>query len=725
MPRLITKSSFWLFVLLCLLFFSMVVGGLGVIIWDRLSAADQTSIIRVIRQHVGELIGLGAILIIGLAFIIDWVFRLYILPIDRLTEEVSVVFRVNPAQRIKLHGSKEAMRLATTLNTVADYFEDMNRSVEDRIREAGTRAEAEKQLLAMVIAELPQGVLICNPQGQITLYNERAQQLLRGSEKHGDGPAESMTGGFVGLGRSVFGVLDKNIISHALGEITDKMRRGQPDLRSLLVATGRNERLMRIEIVPVLGGDRDFTGFILILTDITQQLAIERRVDTLFQTLMVKMRAAVASIRAAIEIIHDYPDLEPAKHSQMQGIIHTETLTASVAMDDAAADFNRHIDANWPLSRMRLSDLLEALCRRSEEKLAVRPAFVPGESEYWVRVDSYSMSLALLFILDRLMHESAVGPLRLSPQRLENFLALDICWTGNPVRMETIRRWERQAIVIADDAIPSTVKDVLDRHGTEIWAHTRNAGTGESYLRILLPAADPKTPVRFKRSTLLPVNRPVFFDFDIFSRPDQHPELDKRMLTELAYTVFDTETTGLDPRGGDEILSVGAVRIINGKMLEDECFEQLVNPHRLIPWSSVQIHGIQPKVLEGQPDITQVLPMFHKYAEGTILVGHNVAFDLRLLQQKEALTGIRFANPVLDTMLLSAVIHAAQHSHDLEAIAERLGITIIGRHTALGDAMGTAEIFLKMIPLLAAMGIQTLKQAREASQETYYARLKY
>src|SRR5512143_2309030 len=111
MPRLITKSSFWFFVLLCLLFFSVVVAGLGVILWDRLSAADQASILWVTRQHVGELIGLGVIFAIGIAFVIDWVFRLYILPIDRLTEDVSVIFRVNPAQRIKLHGSEEAMRL--------------------------------------------------------------------------------------------------------------------------------------------------------------------------------------------------------------------------------------------------------------------------------------------------------------------------------------------------------------------------------------------------------------------------------------------------------------------------------------------------------------------------------------------------------------------------------------------------------------------------------------
>jgi DNA polymerase III subunit epsilon len=722
---MITKSSFWFFVLLCLLFFLLLVGGVGVVLWDRLSEVDRAFLLKVIDQQVSELVGLGVIFVIGLAFIIDWISRLYILPIDRLAEEVPVIFRVNPDHRIRLHGSREAMRLAMAINNAADYFQEVNRSVEERIREAGTRAEAEKQLLTMVIAELPQGVLICNPQGQITLYNEQAQQLLHGSERHGENPAEPITGAFVGLGRSVFGVLDKNIISHALGEITDKMRRSQPDLGSSLVAIVRSDRLMRVEVVPVLGSARDFTGFVLILTDVTRQLAIEHRMDALFQTLMVKMRAALASIRAAIEIIHDYPDLELEKRLQLQGIIHTETLALGAAMDSTAADFSRHVSAHWPLARMRLTDLLEAVCKRAQEKLGVRLELVSGKSDHWVRVDNYSLSLALLFIMDRLRLETKVEPQRLSAQRYDNFVALDIYWNGNPVRVETIRRWEGQSITIADDAIPSTLRKVLDHHGIEIWTHTSNTGSDESYLRILLPAASPKTPVKFKRSTLLPFNRPVYFDFDIFSRKAEHPELDNCILTELSYTIFDTETTGLDPNGGDEIISIGAVRIINGKMLVEECFERLVNPQRLIPWSSVQIHGIQARMLEGQPSIAQVLPMFHKYAEGTVLVGHNVAFDMRLLQVKEALTGIRFGNPVLDTMLISAVIHPAQQSHDLEAIADRLGVTIMGRHTALGDAIGAAEIFLKMIPLLADMGIRTLEQAREASQMTYYARLKY
>jgi len=200
--------------------------------------------------------------------------------------------------------------------------------------------------------------------------------------------------------------------------------------------------------------------------------------------------------------------------------------------------------------------------------------------------------------------------------------------------------------------------------------------------------------------------------------------MDNRPLNELIYTVFDTETTGLNP-AEDEIISIGAIRIVNNHLLRDENFDQLVNPGRSVPFESIQFHGIKPHMLDNQPSIEQVLPRFGRFAEGTVLVAHNAAFDMRMLQMKESVSKIIFINPVLDTMLLSAIVNPVHNDHNLEAIAARLGVSIIGRHTALGDAIATGELFIKLIPLLAKMGIYTLKQAREASQKTHFAKIKY
>jgi len=201
--------------------------------------------------------------------------------------------------------------------------------------------------------------------------------------------------------------------------------------------------------------------------------------------------------------------------------------------------------------------------------------------------------------------------------------------------------------------------------------------------------------------------------------------MDDRLLSELVYTVFDTETTGLNPSEGDQIIQIGAARCVNGRLLKQESFEQLVNPGCLIPAASIPIHGITQSMVRDKPDITQVLPAFHSFAHDSVLVAHNAAFDMKFLQLQEANTGLVFNHPVLDTLLLSAVVHPNHDSHRLEAIAERFNITVQGRHTALADAMVTAEVFLRLIPLLQAMGIQTLGQAREAAQKTYYARLTY
>jgi DNA polymerase III subunit epsilon len=229
----------------------------------------------------------------------------------------------------------------------------------------------------------------------------------------------------------------------------------------------------------------------------------------------------------------------------------------------------------------------------------------------------------------------------------------------------------------------------------------------------------PAPPVRRETAP-----RPVYYEFDLFTRPGGG-ELGSKTLRSVTYVVFDTETTGLNPAQGDEIIQIGAVRIVNGRILQEEVIDQLVDPHRAIPDESVAVHGITQEMVTGQPTVEEVLPHFHRFVEGAVLVAHNAAFDMRCLQLKEPQSGVRFDNPVLDTLILSSLIHPHQEGHSLEGIAQRLNLTVVGRHTALGDALVTAEILLKLIPLLEAQGIMTLEDALRVSRSSSYASLTY
>jgi len=279
-------------------------------------------------------------------------------------------------------------------------------------------------------------------------------------------------------------------------------------------------------------------------------------------------------------------------------------------------------------------------------------------------------------------------------------------------------------MTIGNRLSPLTLRDVLERHGGEIWLHREETPSGPaSSFRFLLPMGEPRgTSVRPASGI---ESRPEYYDFDLFAHDSAAQDLRGRELGELAYTVFDTETTGLAPSAGDEIISIGAVRIVNGRLLKNEAFEQMVDPQRPLDPASAKVHGIDPVSLSGQPRIEEVLPAFHRFCEDTVLVAHNAAFDMRFLELKEKAAGVRFDQPVLDTLLLSAVVHPDVEDHRLESIAARLGLAVVGRHTALGDALLAGEVFLRMLALLRERGIATLGEALDASRETYYARLRY
>jgi DNA polymerase-3 subunit epsilon len=205
-----------------------------------------------------------------------------------------------------------------------------------------------------------------------------------------------------------------------------------------------------------------------------------------------------------------------------------------------------------------------------------------------------------------------------------------------------------------------------------------------------------------------PVQRSVVYDFDLLDKARSDKVADTA-LADLTYVVFDTETTGLLPQQGDEIVQIAAVRIVNGRRVEGEVFDTLVNPRRGIPLSSTEVHGITEAMVAEAPFIEDVARRFHKFAEGAVLIAHNAPFDMEFLRRLDPKLGISFDNPVFDTVLLSAVVYGQHEVHSLDALTHRLGITIPeeARHTAIGDTVATADAFLKLMPMLQGRGLAT------------------
>jgi DNA polymerase III subunit epsilon len=692
------------------------------------------------RSGVAELLGDRWLLIsltwgggmAAIAWALKRWFDHWVTPSVQLAEEAQVLLRTDVVRELKPKGNVETKVLADLFNQLVGQREELRRQMDDKVRAAAQGIEQERTRLAALMSELTQSVVVCNLDGRILLYNNRARMQFKALSQ-----APGVAGGaeLIGLGRSIYAVFDRKLVAHALDNIQQRMLRGAAQPSAQFVTSTAAGQLLRVQMAPVrsvqaqmaeAAADRvELTGFVLMLENITRDFEDESTRDQVLHTLTERSRAALANMQAALDML-DYPDIEPAMRERFLGVIRDETRTLGQRIHEVESGTASSLKTRWPLEEMLGSDLVGAAIRRIETMTGLPASVVDVDSAIWLKVESFTLMQALVYLAGRLADEFEVRfvQLRLSPASGSAAKAqLDLVWSGQAMSTETVMSWEMDAMKVGNETLRLTVRDVVERHGGAFWFE-RDRARHQAFFRFLLPLANPQEQAdtaTFVRNE----SRPEYYDFDLFKTTEQTRNLDDRKLVDLVYTVFDTETTGLNPSDGDEIIQIGATRIVNGKLLRQECFEQLVDPRRPIPAASIPIHGIQPEMVVGQPVIEDVLPAFHAFAQDTVLVAHNAAFDMRFLQIKEKKTGIVFDHPVLDTLLLSAVVHPNQDSHRLEAIAERFNVTIIGRHTAMGDAMVTAEVMIKLIPLLAEKGIHTLGQAREAAQQTYYARLKY
>jgi DNA polymerase III subunit epsilon len=712
-----TQNKFWWFVTVAISATMAVLCTIAILFWQQLGIDQKHLLVDILKTHFAYFFVGLVLLFSAFGFTLDWFFRFYIIPINQLAEKILLVSTVNPAMRIQLDGAYDVMRLVEVINQIADRHSEFRQTVEQQLANANAQTEAERNILAAILEDLPQGILICNLEGQIVFHNRKSRVLL--------GEGNDRQGGWLGLDRSVYAFVDPSLLRRALERIGRKLTRKDPAVGERFLLATDSARMQPVDIRPVLDSRHRISGFILFLEDCLPLIRNAEEISNQLQAWRHQLIQSISVIKSTAEIMRDESNNLPAGEKELIHFLAKEAERAAgfVAGGDIASKWCAR--QPLPLTILDISEWTRLLVQRVTETAGVEFELADPGIDARVSIDIHHLTHAVAYVFIQLK-AMGITHMRGVLTRRDGWLYLNIYWNGNHVEGTTLNRWKQEIPRFEALTLSNSLYQILELHGAKLWPGRRNAVHDDSGLMFLLPLVEgSEIVITREHVTVLPDSRPEFYDFNLFRQTGHTPELDQRSLRELTYTVFDTETTGLDPQGGDEIISMGAVRIVNGRLLREERFNQLIDPQRALPGASIKYHGIRPEMLENQPRIENILPLFYRFAQDTILIGHNVAFDLRMLQMKETATGIRFENPVLDTMLLSALVHPAHPDHGLDAVAERLGIVIEGRHTALGDAVATAEIFLRLLPILAENGIITLAQARQASEKTYLARLKY
>lgn len=621
---------------------------------------------------------LAAFVILGL---ITWVWYLFdanvAKPIDLLAGSLRARAHSDVSGALDAAIARYLGDLAPAATAAAHSLAETRNALAEAVARETTRLNEEKSRLEALLSDVPVGVLLCSGDHALAFYNGQAVDLI------------GVEAAAPGLDRHLFDYLRDGPIRLAHDRL---IATGDPDAASdLLCSTRDGARIMaaRMRLMASEGGAQP--GYVLTLRDVTTDMATHARREALIAEIFDRVRRPAANLSTLIAAI---PEGASAP-GRLDQALRQEVALLATAVTELSRRRDELSDDSWPLAVVRASDLLEGLRARLEADGLTAEV---EAAELLLYCNGFEIIALLSGLAEDMARAGLSRSFHLTVEEDGAGAMLRMIWQGAACPMGDLSRWLAQPLETGLGTVSRQA--VLAQHATEVWPEAM----GQARQSLCLPIPRARRVVRRPK----PVSRAVVYDFDLLSRARNDKVQDAR-LESLTYVVFDTETTGLLPAQGDEIVQIAAVRIVNGRRVEGEVFDTLVNPGRPIPLSSTEVHGITDAMVKDAPPVPEVVARFHKFAEGAVLIAHNAPFDMEFLRRQEPAIGQKFDNPVFDTVLLSAVIYGQHEVHSLDALTHRLGITIPeeARHTAIGDTVATADAFLKLMPMLQGRGLAT------------------
>lgn len=686
------------------LFFGLIAATIPVVIGIALYLAAQ----RLDDNPTSQLVLFGGVASFALVGIVAWVAQLFdthvAAPIVTVGRDLQTLMHANPEHEIHEDDTRYLGILGPTVKEASESMRRLREDVDAKVVEATKSLEEQRLRLETVLRDLNEGVIVCNLDHQVLLYNQQALASL-------------VYDGDLGLGRSIFSVVNRPPFLNTLERLNNRFSSGRyknhPDglLVPFVFSTTDGQHVLQGKMSLVVDEEKgQAQSYVLTFSDATKRISSLAKRDRLLRVVVEDFRRPLANLRTSADLLTSSVSVPAEMRDKFESIIAEECAALSDRLEEVTDEYRSIATSTWPMSDVNSANLLSCLTRRYREHPVLR-CDVSGEA-IWLHCDSNTIVELMDRLVRRALEATGAQVFTVEAASGENRRYLDIVWTGDAIPDGTVQTWLEEEI--DHGAGRMTGNDILQHHRSDVWSERIDQGRA----RLRMPMPDPVVEHTELVNGAPPV-RLEFYDFDLLQRGSQSGDLAQRRLRDLTYVVFDTETTGLEPSNGDEMISIAGVRIVNGRVLTGESFDRLINPGRSIPARSTEVHHISEDMVADQPPVEQILPRFRDYVGDSVLVAHNAAFDLRFIELKQELTGVKLDNPVLDTVLLSAIVHDHTDQHTLDAVAERFAIEIPAekRHTALGDSLATAYVFLKMIDLLEANGITTLEQAQKASEQ--------
>jgi len=325
-------------------------------------------------------------------------------------------------------------------------------------------------LLETLLRELQDGVIVCDPDANIAMFNQAAADLFSENQS-------------IRIGDSLYGLCLQTPVEHALNLLQYQQQDTEEDsarhpYKQFMNATTNHEKFFRCRLSLFPSHTINYY-YLIIFEDVTAWY----RPDNFLHTKIDEFRAPMTNLRAALENLTEHPEMSPVMRSAFENVLVQESLNLTGAFDSLDESCNLLMQTQSHLTEMNSNTLFGFVAKELHSKTLNFTAATDQTAV--VKVDSYGLLLVLGHLANKIQQERNLSELSCEAHIGEQFVYFDFIWSGEFLPTATVETMLEEKLQNSVGEL--TVAGVLHSMGGDIWSQQHE--NSKSTLRLALPLA--------------------------------------------------------------------------------------------------------------------------------------------------------------------------------------------------------------------------------------------